>query len=158
MDTSIKINEDLLMNYWLFKESRQSVFHDFCPYLYLVRAGSAANSRLNAHLLKDPLAVTKIIYADADGALQPVVLKRLTRQLISAASMSADSNPELILPFRKECRRELRQRLSSILQCPGMGKKLKLMTLLTALCPAGYGLIHKIYAKLSGVDRKYEIS
>lgn len=158
MDFSIKINEDLLMNYWLFKFSRKSVFEDFCPYHYLVRTGSAANSRLNAHLLRDPIRVTKAILDDADEGLRPIVLARLARQLIGHASMSEEGQPELVRPYRKACRRELRQRLFSILRCPAVGKKLKLMALFTAVWPSGYGLVHKLYACLSGVDRKYEIS
>ena len=158
MDFSFKINEDVLMNYWLFKASQHSVYEDVCPYLYVVRQGSAANSRLNVHLLQDPIKVTKTILDDAGEALRPVVLARLTRQLISAASMSAEEQPELILPFRKECRRELRQRLGKILCCPGMGRKLKLMALVAAVWPYGYGLVHKLYARISGMDKKYEIS
>lgn len=54
MDFSIKINEDVLMNYWLFKASRKSVYEDFCPYHYILRPGSAATSKLNEHKLRDP--------------------------------------------------------------------------------------------------------
>lgn len=158
MDFSVKINEDVLMNYLLFRVANRSVFEDVCPYHYVLREGSAATSRLNPHKLRDPLKVTRTILGEADDGLRPVVLKRLTRQLISHASMSAGDQPELIRPFRAECRRELRQRLFAILRCPGMGRKLKLMALFTALWPAGYGLVHKIYARVSGVDKKYEIS
>ena len=158
MDFSIKINEDVLMNYWLFKNARKSVYDDFCPYHYIVRAGSAANSKLNEHHLRDPLRVTRSIMEDADEGLQPVLLARLARQLISAASRDAGEQPELVRPFRRECRRELRQRLGSILRCCAVGKKLKLMALFTALWPDGYGLVHKLYAHISGVDKKFEIS
>lgn len=158
MDFSIKINEDVLMNYLLFQAASRSVFEDVCPYHYVLREGSAANSRLNAHKLRDPLKVTKVILADADEVLRPVVLKRLTRQLIANASMSATDQPKLVLPFRKECRKELRQRLCEILRSPGMGRKLKLMALFTAVWPSGYGLVHRFYAHISGINKKYEIS
>lgn len=158
MDFSIKINEDVLMNYLLFQAASRSVFEDVCPYHYVLREGSAANSRLNAHKLRDPLKVTKVILADADEVLRPVVLKRLARQLIANASMSAADQPELVLPFRKECRQVLRQRLCEILRSPGMGRKLKLMALFTAVLPSGYGLVHRFYAHISGINKKYEIS
>ena len=157
MDPSIRINEDVLMNYWLFKGAGRAVFEDVCPYHYILRPGSAATSRLNPHKLRDPLAVTKAILNDADEALKPVVLARLARQLIANASMSAEDQPDLILPFRRECRKELRQRLVSILRCPECGAKLKLMALFTAVWPSGYGLIHKLYARASGIDKLYEI-
>lgn len=157
MDPSIRINEDILMNYWLFKGAKRSVFEDVCPYHYILRPGSAATSKLNPHKLRDPLAVIHAILADADGDLRPVVLARLARQLITNASMSAVDQQELILPFRKEARRELRQRLFSILRCPKCGLKLKLMALFTAIWPNGYGLIHKLYARAKGIDKIYDI-
>ena len=158
MDPSIRINEDILMNYWLFKGAKRSVFEDVCPYHYILRPGSAATSKLNPHKLRDPLAVIHAILADADGDLRPVVLARLARQLITNASMSAEDQQELILPFRRECRRELRQRLGPILCCPECGLKLKLMALFTAIWPSGYGLIHRVYAKASGSDKIYDIT
>ena len=101
--------------------------------------------------------MTKAIFADADEMLRPTALARLARQLISGASMDATEQPELVKPFRRECRRELRQRLFSILRCSATGSKLKLMALFTTLCPWGYGLVHTIYAKARGLDKIYDI-
>ena len=158
MDASIRINEDILMNYWLFKAAQCSVYEDVCPYHYIVRPGSASTSRLNVHKLRDPLTVTHVILRDAEEDLRPAVLARLARQLITNASMFPVDQAELVLPFRRECRRELRQRLMPILRCPAAGKKLKLMALFTALCPSGYGLIHRLYAQVTGLNKIYDIS
>ena len=157
MDFSIKINEDVLMNYWLFKASRKSVYEDFCPYHYVLRPGSAATSKLNEHKLRDPMKVTRAIFDDADEMLRPTALARLARQLIGGASMDANEQPQLVKPYRRECRRELRQRLFSILRCSAVGGKLKLMALITALCPWGYGLVHQLYARARGLDKIYDI-
>lgn len=157
IDFSIKIHEDVLMNYWLFKASRKSVFEDVCPYHYILRPGSPTTSELNLNKLRDPLRVTKMILADADVTLLPVVLARLARQLITGASMNLKVRPELVKPYRSECRKELRQRLGAILNCAECGTKLKLMALFTAICPWGYGLVHQLYAKATGIDKIYEI-
>ena len=157
MDPSIRINEDLLMNYWLFKAADVSFFEDVCPYHYVLRAGSAATSKLNDHKLRDPLRVLHLLLEDADDTLRPVLLPRLARQLISDASMASGDQPELILPFRKEVRRELRERLSAILACRECSKKLKIMALWAALWPASYGWVHRTYARVSGIDKKYDI-
>lgn len=61
MDTTIKINEDLLMNYYLFRESRLSVFEDWCPYHYIVRRSSASRASLNLHKIYDPIRVKETI-------------------------------------------------------------------------------------------------
>jgi hypothetical protein len=157
MDFSIKINEDVLMNHWLFKTSRKAVFEDICPYHYILRSGSAATSKINLNKLRDPLKVTKAILADADTPLRPVILARLARQLIAGASMDAKEQPELVKPYRRECRKELRQRLGSFLNCAECSTKMKLMVLFTAICPWGYGLVHQLYAKARGTDKIYEI-
>lgn len=158
MDTSIKTHEDVLMNYWLFKASRKSVYEDVCPYHYVLRPGSASSSKLNLNKLRDPLKVSRAIYADAGDPLRPTALARMARQLISGASMDAAVQPELVKPYRRECRSELRRRLGDILRCSAAGSKLKLMALVSAICPWGYGLVHKLYARITGVDRKYEIT
>lgn len=157
MDFSIKINEDLLMNYWLFKASRKAVFEDVCLYHYIPRMGSATSPKLSRSKLQDPLRVTMLIYDDAEDNLRPVILARLARQLIAGASMSAKEQPELVKPYRSECRKELRQRLGSFLNCAECSTKLKLMALFTAVWPSGYGLVHQLYAKATGIDKIYEI-
>lgn len=60
-DKSIRINEDLLMNYCLFLKSELSVFYDVCKYYYIVRNGSASRSKLDEHRIYDPIKVRKII-------------------------------------------------------------------------------------------------
>lgn len=61
MDRSIKINEDLLMNYILFSNANMSVFQDTCKYHYLVRRASASRASLNQHKIFDPIRVKQLI-------------------------------------------------------------------------------------------------
>lgn len=61
MDETIRINEDLLMNFFLFSNAESSVFDDWCPYHYIVREGSASRARINEHKIFDPIRVKKII-------------------------------------------------------------------------------------------------
>ena len=64
IDYSIKNNEDLLMNFFLFKNSNKSIYEDFCPYNYIVRDNSASRV-LNEHSVFDPIRVKKIIFDNA---------------------------------------------------------------------------------------------
>lgn len=68
MDYSIKINEDLLMNYYLFKLAENTVFEDVCLYHYLKREGSASASGLNKNMIWHPIRVKQIIMDDAIGS------------------------------------------------------------------------------------------
>lgn len=156
MDTDIQINEDLLMNYYLFLRAQGSIYEDVCPYHYVLRKGSAATSRLNPHKLTDPLKVLRIITKDAPASLQDILLQRLTRQLISGATMDLCGQPDLVLPFRAETRKELRHLLGKILKS-SCGIKLKIMALWAAIWPSSYRWVHQLYAKATGIDKKYEI-
>ncbi len=157
MDSRIKVNEDLLMNYWLFKQAKRSVYEDFCPYLYIVRAGSAANSGVKEHMLRNPLQVTNILLADVPADLEPVVYRKLIRLLITGASMNVRSLPDFARTHRTACRKELRHRLWAGLTGRACGLKLKIMALWTAVWPASYGWVHRSYEKATGLDKIYDL-
>lgn len=157
MDLTVRINEDLLMNYYLFQAARNAVYEDFCPYHYVLRPGSAATSSFNMYKLRDPLKVTRLILADAEAEYRPVLLNRLTYQLINSATMDAAADPQLILPFRKECRRELRKNLGRILFGRDCGLKLKIMAFWAAVWPWSYSLVHKVHGRITGNDKKYAL-
>lgn len=66
MDRTVRNNEDILMNFYLFSEAKQSVYADFCPYRYITRKGSAVTGRKNTHWIYDPIRVRQLIL-DACG-------------------------------------------------------------------------------------------
>ena len=157
-DMSIKINEDLLMNYYLFRKANKSVFMDECYYHYMLRVGSAATSKVNESKLRDPLKVLKILRNDtADKEdLQTIINRRIAQQLISLATMSLRNQRELIRPYRRKAREELRRILSQLVKGP-YGIKIKLMAMWVGVWPASYSVIHVVYAKIRGIDKKYEV-
>lgn len=57
LDQSIKINEDLLMNYHLFLAADTLIYEDWCPYHYIIRSSSASRVKLNKHKIYDPILV-----------------------------------------------------------------------------------------------------
>ena len=71
MDESIRINEDLLMNYYLFSNADSSVFDDWCPYHYIVRSTSASRAKMNIHKIYDPIQVKEIICRAAPADIRP---------------------------------------------------------------------------------------
>ncbi len=159
MDASVRINEDLLMNFFLFRQASITVFEDICPYHYVLRKGSAATSRINEHKLKDPLKVLHILLKETENHAHwnGIVLRRLTYQLVSSATMPLGEQKNLIGPFRREARQELRRRLSDMLRCSACGRKLKIMALWAAVWPGSYGCVHRIYGKITGNDKKFEV-
>ena len=157
MDPDIRINEDLLMNYYLFSRAEICVYEDFCPYHYLRHQGSASAAKLNAHKLSDQLKVASIILDEADAALRPAIVPRVIRQLITGATMPLGDQKELIAPYRKQTRKQLRRQLSRILMGNECGMKIKMMALWAAVWPASYGWVHRAYARATGIDKKYDV-
>lgn len=157
MDPDIRINEDLLMNYYLFSRAEICVYEDFCPYHYLRHQGSASAAKLNTHKLSDPLKVASIILDEADAALRPAIVPRVVRQLITGATMPLGAQKELIAPYRKQTRKQLRRQLSRILVGKDCGVKIKMMALWAAVWPASYGWVHRAYARATGIDKKYDV-
>lgn len=159
MDCTIRTNEDLLMNYYLFRQAETTVFEDVCPYHYVLRRGSAATSGLNAYKLKDPLKVQHILLEETrDHPKQnAIVERRLMYQLVASATIPIGGQKALIKPFRREARKELRRRLGPALKGSACGSKLKMMVLWAGIWPGSYCAVHKIYGRISGVDRKFAV-
>ncbi len=64
LNLSIRYNEDLLMNYYLFREADSSVFEDFCAYHYIARSTTATRGSFKAEKVLDPVIVAKYILDD----------------------------------------------------------------------------------------------
>lgn len=159
MDRSVRINEDLLMNFYLFRNAKTAIFEDICPYYYVLRKGSAATSKLNEHKLRDPLTVLHILLDETTDRSEwnGIVERRLVYQLVNSATLSASEPDELVVRSRNEARKELRQRLWKILIGKSCNSKLKIMAFWASMWPWSYSLAHKMYARLCGTDKKFSL-
>ena len=159
MDPSIRINEDLLMNFYLFRQAKKAIFEDVCPYHYVLRKGSAATSRLNEHKLKDPLKVLHLLLSETANTPEwnTIVEHRLIYQLVTTSTLAANAPRDLILPVRRGARKEFRHRLWSVLTGTSCNIKLKIMALWAAIWPWSYCVAHSLYSYISGTSHKYEV-
>ncbi|WP_346676742.1 glycosyltransferase family 2 protein [Erysipelatoclostridium sp. An173] len=158
MDFDIKINEDLLMNFYLFNKSNKSIYEDVCLYHYILRKNSASTSKLNENKLEDPLKVLKLLLNKTAGNLEiyNVVYKRYINQLINISTLSLKEQKELIYTYRKKIRRELKKQLVTIFKS-NCGIKIKMFSLWVSIWPKSYTFVHFIYAKVKKIDKKYQI-
>lgn len=157
MDPSIKINEDFLLNYYLFKEANLSVFEDWCPYHYMVRKGSAATSKINKHQLLDPIKVVKMLMKETEEneELNLIVFQRLLRLQIKLATMPVKENKVLIIQPKREARKFVKDQLVKSLQQKKIDTKLKIMMLWVAVWPWSFEKVHQLYAHVTKIDKKY---
>ena len=73
MDLSVKYNEDLLMNFYLFRMAECSVYEDFCGYHYLARSSSVTRSQFLAQKMLDHVKVRKQILEQVDSELEDLM-------------------------------------------------------------------------------------
>ena len=73
MDLSVKYNEDLLMNYYLFRSAEHSVFEDFCGYHYLARRTSVSRNQFRPEKILDPVMVRRTILDHVEPELKDLM-------------------------------------------------------------------------------------
>ena len=142
MPEDIRINEDLLMNYYLFNQANCSVFDDWCPYHYIVREGSASRARWNEHKIYDPIKVKKIILEQCD----PEILEDAKRAFLSTCVytycgliMEQDARVH-----QSAVRGEILAHKEWISLLP---KRTKLIAMLLVYSPALLKIVYPIYAR-----------
>lgn len=142
MDPTIRINEDLLMNYYLFKGAPKSVFDDWCPYHYIVRAGSASRSKLSEHKIYDPIRVKEIILADAPEELRTDARRALVNTCVYCYCGLVSSKEELAGNARREIRKKMKTHSDAVALLPGRTRLLAEMILHT---PGLFRLAYPVY-------------
>lgn len=148
-DVSIKNYEDLLMNFYLFREARCAVYSDFCPYHYLVRRNSSATAT-NLHVYCDPIKVLYIILKETEKSerLNAVVRPRMVFFMIRIAGMPNVEQVDMFIPFRKKIRKGLRKNLKKILKDKVCTARTKILAVCVSVCPAGFTGVNRIYRKI----------
>ncbi len=149
-DLNIKINEDLLINYNLFKQSSKSVYEDFCPYHYIIRRGSATTTR-KPQLYLDPLRVRRKIYEEtkAISELSSISYSRYIYMLINACTQTKFKD------VSKTCVKELRENCKKGLKLDS--KKLKIMAYTVAYFRPIYVFVRKIYDKIKSFNHDRDV-
>lgn len=144
MDNSIKMNEDVLMNYYLFKEADSSVLEDVCLYHYIKREGSATMSEFSRKYTWDKLKVKQIIRDDSigseyeDTAREAYVLKCIHSYNVFLKQANKEYDADL-----KQIRQLIIDNKSDIRL---LGKKYKLIANTLKASPAVYAKVFKSFS------------
>ena len=148
MDLQIKNNEDLLMNYYIFKQSQLSVFEDICPYYYILRKGSATqSSTTNIHKTKDSIKVLKIIKNDCNNQ----IIKNIINKRIVFRFIECIENKETSIQAIQELKSLLSEK-DSIFDL-----KTYVFAKWCIISPLTYKLIHHIYGKIKRNQKKFKL-
>lgn len=144
MDRSIKINEDLLMNYILFSNANRSVFQDTCKYHYLVRSTSVSRASLNQHKIFDPIRVKQLILDMKIDGMTEAAKKAYIGTCVNVYN-------SLMLDRTRQFTREQRK-IKELVKghkawIPLLSRKQQFLANLILHCSTGYKLLYRFYAK-----------
>lgn len=143
MPTDIKINEDLLMNYYLFSNAEQTVFDDWCPYHYIVRSTSATRVKLNDNKIYDPIRVKELIRKTASDDIQEDAQRAYINTCINTYHVLMCAGSEYRADLQ-QVRGQIKREESSF---PLLGKKRAMMARLIVDVPAIYRPIYSFYCR-----------
>ena len=108
MDPSIKNNEDLMMNYYLFDRAKRSVFEGVCPYHYLLRKGSASYRGITENYIFDPIRVRQIILSRCGEDMKDELRQALLRNLLfNYAQLDVHADRKNLTDYRTRVRKLL---------------------------------------------------
>lgn len=145
MDTSIKNNEDLLMNYFLFEKAEKAVFEDVCPYHYILRQGSASYRQLHEHSIFDPIKVRQIILENCAPEMREDARRALLRNLLFAYAQLSLRMEHEFDDYRKRVRTMLTEQKQYF---PLLSTRNKLLANMICTAPWTFHLAYGTYVKL----------
>lgn len=145
-DPTLRLNEDLLLNYFLFRIADKSIYEDFCPYQYIKREGSASQSESRIIDYSHPIRVRQIIYQDCIGTEEETLAKRIyISKTLHKISEIYDKPGSEFLQFRDEMIAIVKQNKEII---PELSLKQRINAALLIHAPVFYKIVNRIYRKL----------
>lgn len=152
-DSSIRINEDVLMNYILFSKAKKSLYEDISYYHYVLRKGSAATTHTSHYKIIDPIRVMRIILKDSEKVpeIYCLAIERYLRVLIGTAQQKYWKNDAI------DARNELKAHIWFYSKVPKVSKKVLLMAFGTAYMLPVYKFVRKVYNVFTHRDKRYDL-
>lgn len=147
MDLSVRNNEDMLMNYWLFSRSECSVLEDVCPYHYLIREESASRGRLTANKVWDPIRVRQCILEVCPEEVRQDARRALLRMCLVVSGQLAQEKEPTLSKYRERIRAVIREHRASICLLSRRNSLLVAMLLKT---PGLFYWLYPAYLRLRG--------
>ena len=144
IDKSIKINEDLLMNYILFSEANTAIFQDVCKYHYLVRNTSASRKSLNQYKIFDPIRVKQIILDMNINNMAEATMKAYIKTCINVYNSLVLDKTGQFIKEEKEIRKLIQEHKKWVSFLNG---KQHFLASFILYCPIVYKPIYRLYAK-----------
>ena len=145
VDPSITINEDYLMNYYLFSRAEKAVFEDVCPYCYILRQGSASYRVLHEHSIFDPITVRQTILERCVPEIREDARRALLRNLLFAYAQLSVNRERQYDSYRARVRQLLREQKSYF---PLLSRRNQILANMICTAPWSFRIAYRLYVKL----------
>ena len=156
-DENIVINEDLLLNFFLFHRSEKAVFTDVPYYHYMVRKNSASTSDWNERKLLDPVCVLETMNGNEnDVELKKIICNRYVYQLVRLIIFQSDKQKIELRKYQKKIRKRLKKVLKQIKR-KDISAKNYWMAQLALKCTWGLRYFHRLHGIIKGTNNKYNV-
>lgn len=156
-DQKIIINEDLLLNFFLFHRAHRCVFLDEPFYHYMVRKNSASTSSWNEHKMMDPVRVLeKMKQREKDEKLRALIKNRYIYQLVRVIIFRSNENKKLLKKLKQIARDKLVKEYGEVDKSK-ISRKNYWMGRMALIFPWGLSVAHMIYGWVKGSNRKYKV-
>lgn len=158
MPKYIRINEDVLYNFYAFCNSKISIYEDKPFYHYILRKSSAATSKVNDYKLFDPIKVRKEIYNcccdNYDIEIQSLAYSNYLNSVISLFRAIKNNK----IKDRKEQAKEYKSEIKKIKKKFALSKRVKLEKILFLYFTPVHMFIYNFYDKYISKNKgKYEV-
>lgn len=146
LDETLKINEDVLMNYEVFKNSKKTIFIDEAKYNYFERDESSCKNTNNIKKSQDCLKVANLIKKDLNNSeLEQAASEKYIRALIELYRSYYYNKVPKGGQNLKTIRQEIKLNYKN--NCI-VGRKEKVSSALIIYMPFIYGFLYKIYDRI----------
>lgn len=158
LDKSIRINEDLLFNYDMFKKAKKSVYEDKMLYYYMVRSASASTQKTNRYKILNPVDVMRHIMNNEEGELQAIAQRRLFYLLEKIcvqdkSQLREHISEEEYTRLKLEAKRVLKAAKNNCF----ISVKQRCQAILAIYFPMLYRMIYKVYDIKAKSSKKFEV-
>ena len=141
---NIKFNEDLLLNYDLFKNANKSIFEDICLYKYAMNEASASHQDFSEHRIYDPIKVREIILRDCIDDIKGLAQKSYLNTCVYIyCGLVISKNKDFLLQ-KKDIRKKITERYKWRKQ---LEKSTKILAFFIVRCPRIFNILYRLYSK-----------
>ena len=145
MNPALRNGEDMLMNYYLFAGSGQAVYEDFCPYHYLLRAGSASRGGRIRNKVFDPIQARQQILEQCEDEMKADARIALMRNLLFACAVLSRLPRKETAGLRAEARGLLRQQSRYF---PMLSLRNRVLARMICTAPWSFNIAYGCYVSL----------